>query len=207
MASKWLMDPPCLKRSELHIFGWCSTYWGLRLDHLRCTFEDFINLFKIIMLFSALSLEEDFVSWREQFWPAVCQHFGVEASGDESRWVQGQFVPCIIISLFQTFDFAIVQQLPWDIFTFLSSCLLLSCCISKKKLQRQNTGWLAVIHSILNYVSACAQLANCSLFCLSAFGSTSWRSTLTSTWTKCTLERSAAWRALRSRSREYRSRN
>lgn len=87
-----------------------------RLDHLRCTFEDFINLFKIIMLFSALSLEEDFVSWREQFWPAVCEHFGVEASGDESRWVQGQFVPCIIISLFQTFDFAIVQQLPWDIF-------------------------------------------------------------------------------------------
>lgn len=31
------------------------------------------------------SLEEDFVSWREQFWPAVCEHFGVEALGDESR--------------------------------------------------------------------------------------------------------------------------
>uniref|UniRef100_A0A672HRS4 NADPH--cytochrome P450 reductase n=1 Tax=Salarias fasciatus TaxID=181472 RepID=A0A672HRS4_SALFA len=30
------------------------------------------------------NLEEDFVSWREQFWPAVCEHFGVEASGDES---------------------------------------------------------------------------------------------------------------------------
>ncbi|KAF6720870.1 NADPH--cytochrome P450 reductase [Oryzias melastigma] len=29
------------------------------------------------------NLEEDFVSWREQFWPAVCEHFGVEASGDE----------------------------------------------------------------------------------------------------------------------------
>lgn len=31
------------------------------------------------------SLEEDFITWREQFWPAVCEHFGVEATGDESR--------------------------------------------------------------------------------------------------------------------------
>ncbi|KAJ4936059.1 hypothetical protein JOQ06_017583 [Pogonophryne albipinna] len=30
------------------------------------------------------NLEEDFVSWREQFWPSVCEHFGVEASGDDS---------------------------------------------------------------------------------------------------------------------------
>uniref|UniRef100_A0A3Q2NS41 NADPH--hemoprotein reductase n=1 Tax=Fundulus heteroclitus TaxID=8078 RepID=A0A3Q2NS41_FUNHE len=30
------------------------------------------------------NLEEDFISWREQFWPAVCEHFGVEASGDDS---------------------------------------------------------------------------------------------------------------------------
>ncbi|XP_062241495.1 P450 (cytochrome) oxidoreductase b isoform X1 [Platichthys flesus] len=30
------------------------------------------------------NLEEDFISWREQFWPAICQHFGVEASGDDS---------------------------------------------------------------------------------------------------------------------------
>uniref|UniRef100_A0A4W4FX29 NADPH--hemoprotein reductase n=1 Tax=Electrophorus electricus TaxID=8005 RepID=A0A4W4FX29_ELEEL len=29
------------------------------------------------------NLEEDFVSWREQFWPAVCEHFGVEATGEE----------------------------------------------------------------------------------------------------------------------------
>lgn len=32
------------------------------------------------------SLEEDFVSWREQFWPAVCEHFGVEPTGEESRY-------------------------------------------------------------------------------------------------------------------------
>lgn len=37
------------------------------------------------------SLEEDFVSWREQFWPAVCEHFGVEALGDESRFVNQEY--------------------------------------------------------------------------------------------------------------------
>ncbi|KAM9317928.1 P450 (cytochrome) oxidoreductase b [Pholidichthys leucotaenia] len=30
------------------------------------------------------NLEEDFVSWREQFWPAVCEYFGVEAQGEET---------------------------------------------------------------------------------------------------------------------------
>nr|XP_054363634.1 NADPH--cytochrome P450 reductase isoform X5 [Mirounga angustirostris] len=29
------------------------------------------------------NLEEDFLTWREQFWPAVCEHFGVEATGEE----------------------------------------------------------------------------------------------------------------------------
>lgn len=40
------------------------------------------------------SLEEDFITWREQFWPAVCEHFGVEATGEESRWVPGGSTPC-----------------------------------------------------------------------------------------------------------------
>lgn len=30
------------------------------------------------------NIEEDFVTWREKFWPAVCEHFGVESTGDES---------------------------------------------------------------------------------------------------------------------------
>lgn len=30
------------------------------------------------------NLEEDFIMWREQFWPAVCEFFGVEATGDDS---------------------------------------------------------------------------------------------------------------------------
>ncbi|KAM6946269.1 NADPH--cytochrome P450 reductase isoform 1-T1 [Aplochiton taeniatus] len=38
------------------------------------------------------NLEEDFVSWREQFWPAVCEHFGVEASGDDASIRQYQLV-------------------------------------------------------------------------------------------------------------------
>ncbi|RUS72053.1 hypothetical protein EGW08_020182 [Elysia chlorotica] len=28
------------------------------------------------------NIEEDFVTWREKFWPAVCLHFGVEATGE-----------------------------------------------------------------------------------------------------------------------------
>ncbi|KAJ8275716.1 hypothetical protein COCON_G00074680 [Conger conger] len=38
------------------------------------------------------NLEEDFVSWREQFWPAVCEHFGVEATGEESSIRQYELV-------------------------------------------------------------------------------------------------------------------
>ncbi|XP_063154353.1 NADPH--cytochrome P450 reductase isoform X2 [Candoia aspera] len=38
------------------------------------------------------NLEEDFISWREQFWPAVCEHFGVEATGDESSIRQYELV-------------------------------------------------------------------------------------------------------------------
>lgn len=41
------------------------------------------------LLSSLSSLEEDFITWREQFWPAVCEFFGVEATGEESRQVQG----------------------------------------------------------------------------------------------------------------------
>lgn len=47
----------------------------------------------LLTLSSALaSLEEDFITWREQFWPAVCEHFGVEATGEESRCVWEQLL-------------------------------------------------------------------------------------------------------------------
>ncbi|XP_076452783.1 NADPH--cytochrome P450 reductase-like [Babylonia areolata] len=29
------------------------------------------------------NIEEDFVTWREKFWPAVCEQFGVEATGED----------------------------------------------------------------------------------------------------------------------------
>ncbi|XP_051891119.1 NADPH--cytochrome P450 reductase-like [Pristis pectinata] len=38
------------------------------------------------------NLEEDFIMWREQFWPAVCQYFGVEATGDDSSIRQYELV-------------------------------------------------------------------------------------------------------------------
>uniref|UniRef100_A0A8C7W4C1 NADPH--cytochrome P450 reductase n=1 Tax=Oncorhynchus mykiss TaxID=8022 RepID=A0A8C7W4C1_ONCMY len=43
------------------------------------------------------NLEEDFVTWREQFWPAMCEHFGVEASGEDSRYLF-QFIVIITFS-------------------------------------------------------------------------------------------------------------
>ncbi|NXD25968.1 NCPR reductase, partial [Spelaeornis formosus] len=38
------------------------------------------------------NLEEDFITWREQFWPAVCEHLGVEATGEESSIRQYELV-------------------------------------------------------------------------------------------------------------------
>lgn len=38
------------------------------------------------------NLEEDFVSWKEQFWPAVCEHYGVEATGDDTSIRQYELV-------------------------------------------------------------------------------------------------------------------
>lgn len=37
-------------------------------------------------------MEEDFITWREQFWPAVCEFFGVEATGEESSIRQYELV-------------------------------------------------------------------------------------------------------------------
>ncbi|XP_065116594.1 NADPH--cytochrome P450 reductase isoform X2 [Paramisgurnus dabryanus] len=38
------------------------------------------------------NLEEDFISWKEQFWPAVCEFFGVEATGEETSIRQFELV-------------------------------------------------------------------------------------------------------------------
>uniref|UniRef100_A0A8B9L9U6 NADPH--hemoprotein reductase n=1 Tax=Astyanax mexicanus TaxID=7994 RepID=A0A8B9L9U6_ASTMX len=54
------------------------------LDGVNFTVS-FSSCFFFIFVNDDGNLEEDFVSWREQFWPAVCEHFGVEATGEESR--------------------------------------------------------------------------------------------------------------------------
>ena len=37
------------------------------------------------------SIEEDFITWREKFWPTVCEHFGVQATGDQVRYIKSVF--------------------------------------------------------------------------------------------------------------------
>ncbi|GFO34081.1 NADPH--cytochrome p450 reductase [Plakobranchus ocellatus] len=39
------------------------------------------------------NIEEDFVTWREKFWPAVCAHFGVEATGENVNTRQYALTP------------------------------------------------------------------------------------------------------------------
>lgn len=29
------------------------------------------------------SIEDDFITWKDRFWPAVCEFFGIEATGDD----------------------------------------------------------------------------------------------------------------------------
>ncbi|TRZ01494.1 hypothetical protein DNTS_025938 [Danionella cerebrum] len=36
--------------------------------------------------------ELDFISWKEQFWPAICEYFGVEATGEDSSIRQFELV-------------------------------------------------------------------------------------------------------------------
>jgi NADPH-ferrihemoprotein reductase len=39
------------------------------------------------------NIEEDFVSWKEKFWPAVCSYFGVEATGENVNTRQYALTP------------------------------------------------------------------------------------------------------------------
>lgn len=56
------------------------------IEQVLCLQQTGILKYLLLTLFPlCFSLEEDFISWREQFWPAVCEHFGVEPLGDESR--------------------------------------------------------------------------------------------------------------------------
>jgi len=38
------------------------------------------------------NIEEDFITWKDRFWPAVCEKFGVEASGEDVSMRQYRLV-------------------------------------------------------------------------------------------------------------------
>ncbi|XP_013384420.1 NADPH--cytochrome P450 reductase [Lingula anatina] len=53
-------------------------YVDKRLEELGAT-----RIYEVGLGDDDANIEEDFVTWREKFWPAVCEHFGVEATGED----------------------------------------------------------------------------------------------------------------------------
>lgn len=53
-------------------------YVDKRLEELGGT-----RIFELGMGDDDANIEEDFLSWREKFWPAVCEHFNIQAVGDD----------------------------------------------------------------------------------------------------------------------------
>ena len=43
---------------------------------------------KMLISFTFSSIEEDFMNWKDNFWPAVCEHFGIEATGEDIKHVK-----------------------------------------------------------------------------------------------------------------------
>ncbi len=33
--------------------------------------------------FEIYSIEDDFITWKDKFWPAVCEYFNIESTGDD----------------------------------------------------------------------------------------------------------------------------
>lgn len=36
-----------------------------------------------IFLFLYYSIEDDFITWKDKFWPVVCEFFGIEGAGED----------------------------------------------------------------------------------------------------------------------------
>lgn len=37
------------------------------------------NLYNVLFY----SIEDDFITWKDKFWPAVCEHYGIESTGED----------------------------------------------------------------------------------------------------------------------------
>ena len=62
----------------------------LYLQTLSLFSSSYVLIIFVCFCFSC-SIEEDFVSWREKFWPVVCEMFGVEATGEDVRYCSSSF--------------------------------------------------------------------------------------------------------------------
>ncbi|KAK2102289.1 hypothetical protein P7K49_019956 [Saguinus oedipus] len=68
-------------------FNAMSKYVDKRLEQLGAQ-----HIFELGLGDDDGNLEEDFITWREYFWPAMCEHFGVEATGEKSSIRQYELV-------------------------------------------------------------------------------------------------------------------
>lgn len=48
-----------------------------------------IDTLKIFVV-GVVSIEDDFITWKDKFWPAVCEFFNIEATGEEESVRQYQ---------------------------------------------------------------------------------------------------------------------
>ncbi|XP_046680657.1 NADPH--cytochrome P450 reductase isoform X2 [Homalodisca vitripennis] len=55
-----------------------AIYVDKRLEELGAT-----RVFQLGLGDDDANIEDDFITWKDKFWPAVCEHFGMEATGEE----------------------------------------------------------------------------------------------------------------------------
>ncbi|XP_025089238.1 NADPH--cytochrome P450 reductase-like [Pomacea canaliculata] len=67
-------------------FNATGKYVDKRLEELGAT-----RVFELGLGDDDANIEEDFVTWRERFWPAVCAKFGVQATGEDISVRQYRF--------------------------------------------------------------------------------------------------------------------
>ncbi|KAL3267720.1 hypothetical protein HHI36_006850 [Cryptolaemus montrouzieri] len=55
-----------------------AIYVDKRLEELGAT-----RVFELGLGDDDANIEDDFITWKDRFWPAVCEHFGIESTGEE----------------------------------------------------------------------------------------------------------------------------